>query len=79
MYRKLDTGELRPVEGVLGLPAQMLLEPGPERSIIQLWHGNCLEAEVEVSVINRNGEPEAFIVLKDKKELRQDAPPEAIC
>jgi hypothetical protein len=41
---------------------------------IKLWHGTCLEAEGEVTV----SAGRTIVRLSDKKELRQDAPPEAV-
>lgn len=74
MYRVKPDGSKTPVEAFMSDAATAEVFSG-EEVLIQLWHGQCLESEATVRV----GDFGAVVTLKTKKELRQDAPKEALC
>lgn len=45
-----------------------------EKVIARLWHGTCLESELSVTVSGGR----TIVSLTEKKELRNDAPKEAL-
>lgn len=74
MVRLLKDQTERPIE-------QMPFSHGPMAEVtegetvkVKLWHGSCLESEVVVTV----SEGRTVVKLVEKKELRADAPKEAL-
>lgn len=77
MYRVKPDGSRTPVEAFMSDAATAVMEHG-EEVIVELWHGSCLEAEVRLT--HGYGDPPmTMVVLRSKKELRSDAPKEALC
>jgi hypothetical protein len=76
MYRIHKDGSETPIEApMLSIEAQGTVTPG-EKILIRLWHGHCLEAEATVEMPT---DGLANVKLADKKVLRKDPPPEALC
>lgn len=76
MVRMMPDKSERPIEGQPFGPL-----PGPIAEVeegetvkIKLWHGQCLESEVVVTV----SAGRTIVKLIEKKELRTDAPKEAL-
>jgi hypothetical protein len=73
MVRVLPDQTERPVEAVMTPFALAEVLEG-EKVLVKLWHGNCLEAEAMVTV----SDGRTLVRLTEKKELRSDAPQEAL-
>lgn len=73
MVRILKDHTERPIEPMMAPFAIGEVLEGEEIKI-RLWHGTCLEAEATVTV----SEGKAIVKLVPKKELRIDAPAEAV-
>lgn len=81
MYRRYKNADGAPhdvlIEAIMSPVAVAELTEG-ETVVVKLWHGPCLEAEVEFLVQNVGGINRGRASLTLKKELRAEAPPEAL-
>lgn len=75
MYRIYPDGKEVPIVAMMSPAAMGEVLPG-EKIVIRLWHGTCLEAEATIQTTQFGS---AMVTLTEKKELRNNAPPEATC
>lgn len=73
MVRVMPDKTERPIEAWMAPFAIAEVLEG-ETVKVKLWHGTCLESEVHVTVSGDR----TIVKLIDKKELRSDAPKEAL-
>lgn len=77
MVRVNTKGEETPIEAFMSPSIVAALEVG-ETVHVRLWHGACLESQVEVTVVMIGDQPRTVVKLVSKQELRADAPDEAL-